>query len=1305
MLRYALMLILVLLPSSALAGDIALLVADSDSYAVNRAVQNLELPSNIAIQYFTPQDLGSNGTAPQAVAEAEVVVADVMIPELTRFLLQKADIGGKRVYALRGSQDDEKLKERGFLFEPEIRAYYKHISVPNIQNMLYRIVHREMDSSVTYEEVRQRPEAGIYHPKAERIFEDFSEYRKWYLRQHQAVSERPWLGMMIFSSSLIAGQRQSMDQLIARVEEAGWNVAACFGKDEKILTSLLTDRENTAVVDGILAFSLKFYSAVNKRIKKALTRVNVPVFNAVNLYGQTIPQWRKSPVGIPPAQVVWTMANPEISGVIEPTPLTGPVEVRDPETGRTVTEYRLIEDNLERLLPRLKKWRQLAATPNKQKKVAILYYNHGQGKQNIGASYLNVFRSLERILERMDREGYQVSRDKLPSEEKIKELLLQYGRNIGSWAPGELKEMISDGTVLRLPVSRYKEWFAELPQKFRDRVLEQWGPVEDSSIMIKDGDLIIPGVGMGNVMLLPEPARGWSDEPMKLYHDPTLQPHHQYIAAYLWLKHGFGADAMIHLGTHATYEWLPGKQAGLSPSCPPEIMLSDIPNLYPYIVDDVGEGIQAKRRGRGVIIDHLTPPLRQGGLYKEYSRLYDLINGYNRSKAMDSQTAEAKLREIKSLCRKMGLLKDLDITEIDEEALEDIEHYLLEIKGNLMPYGIHTFGRSPQGEALRDTVQAISEANPDTDRERIRQGLTESGPRELDRLMSGLDGEYIPAGEGNDPVRNPAALPTGKNFFGFDPEKIPSRAAWKLGRKAARQIIDSSLEKNGTYPEKVAVVLWATETIRNEGVNESTVLALMGLKPTWNESGRVTGTSVIPADKLERPRIDVLINPSGLYRDLFPGMLKYLDRAVQKASLQTDIRNLLRKHSARLKNRLLAQGVKESKAKRLSRVRIFSEQAGSYGTGVPEMTGNSGVWESDREIAEVYENRVGYAFGQGMWGKPARELLKRHLSNVDTTVHSRSSNVYGTMDNDDMFGYLGGLSLAVRKESGQAPQTLITQQQEPGQVEVEDAAKTIGRELRTRYLNPEWIKGMKEEDYAGAREMAHFVEYMWGWQVTTPQAVDEAKWKQTYKVYVKDKYGQDLKEFFNETSPWAYQSITARMLEAVRKGYWKAGDEVRKKLAAEYAMNVVQKGVACCDHTCNNPLLNQMVVNIVSLPGVMSPETVKQFKAAMRQATGMELQKQVQNRKDLQEKLSRSLEQSAPSQDQAQASNKAEKGGEQKTAKGSESEEVKGYKMEKMKDRDEASKLSSSGVQWLASAFLLLLIAVFVLGIRYGRRA
>ncbi|MBW1795201.1 MAG: cobaltochelatase subunit CobN [Deltaproteobacteria bacterium] len=1297
--------ILFLFPSTTFAKQISFLVIDADTCLVNKAIKELRIPENVKVRFLTYHDITKDNSAREFIDASEAIIVDVMMIELSQYLIENVDISKKRIYALRGSRDDEGLKRKGFVFDPDIQEYFNHLSVPNIQNLIYRVAHREFDPSIAYNEVVKLPRLGIYHNEADAVFTGFEEYLHWYRGRKEYAEDASWVGVLFFSSSLIEGQVKKVDYLIKRLEDEGFNVVAAFGRDLEVLTSLLMDKNQRARVDLIIAFSLKFYSALNEKIRSTLLKLNVPIFNAINLYSNTIDEWRSDPIGIPPMDVVWTIANPEISGLIEPSPLTGKVKLLDEETGKVLFVHKPIKENIELVIPRLKMWVQLKKKENKNKRVAILYYNHGQGKQNVGASYLNVFKSLELIIQRMKKEGYQVTFDRELREDAIKDLVLKYGRNIGSWAPGELDKMLGGKKVIRLPVKMYQKWFARLPEEFRKNVIKQWGKVEDSTIMIKNGEFIIPAIILGNVLIMPEPARGWGDDPMKLYHDPTLYPHHQYIAAYLWLKHAFDANAMIHLGTHATHEWLPGKQAGLSHSCPPEVLITDIPNIYPYIVDDVGEGIQAKRRGRGVIIDHLVPAVKEAGLYHEYSQLYDMISSYNRAVSLGSQTAGGKLEKIGDMVTKMGLLNDLGITEFNEacprlrsgETLEEIEHYLLEIRENFMPYGLHTFGISPEGEALRDTVKAISKRNSQAREEEVKKGLVDSGPREIGHLIKALEGGYIPSGEGNDPIRNVAAIPTGKNFFGFNPDKIPSPAAWDLGKKAAEQIIKKSLKEKKRYPEKVAIVLWATETIRNEGINESTILYLMGLKPTRDKTGRVTGTEVIPGRKLNRPRIDILINPSGLYRDLFPNMLLFLDRAVQKAALQTDIENLISRHNAQMKTRLIESGMGEERAGILSRVRIFTEKPGSYGTGVCEMTGASGLWESDDEIVKVYENRVGYAFGQGKWGEEAKEIFKENLKVVDVAVHSISSNIYGTMDNDDVFQYLGGLSLAVKKESGETPDTLITMQRIPDRVEVENIARTIGRELRTRYLNPKWIEGMKKEKYAGAREMSKFVEYMWGWQVTVPYAIDRTKWEQTYDVYVEDKYGLEMKDFFNRANPWAYQSIAARMLESIRKGYWKADEKIKKKLGVEYVLNVIDKGVACCDHTCNNPVLNQMVVNIISLPGVMSPEMVERFKLAIEQAMGKALADQIKARKDLQKKLNEGFTKKTQPPDQKASRANAEHK-EEVSKQGTESKMVEGYKMEEVKAKDDTTDLPSSGVQWFASLFVIFIMGLAILG-------
>lgn len=1273
------------------AKRIGLLILDSDTLIVTQAVQEVDLPDGITVSCFTQAELESSKESRSSFMDSDVMVVDVMDSRIVEYLEKNIDIRKKRVYAVRGSDDNEELKKRGYIFDDEIRAFYDHLAVRNIKNLILRVAQLELDRFILYEKLELLPCLGLQHPDVVSPFSNPDDFLSWYRNRSAFRANAPFVVVMGLSRLVSLDQLEKGNYIIRRLEKAGFHAVMAFGWDPEVLKKLMRDRSGKPYADIILAFSLKFQSALDESVAKNLRDLNVPIINLLNLQMSTISDWKADPQGVTPLEVGWAVANPEISGIIEPSVVAGKEKQVNKESGQTVYLHKVIKENLEFIIPRIKKWVQLQRKTNDQKKVVIVFYNHSPGKQNIGAGYLNAFQSLEKVLARLRKEGYVVGSSDDLTDETLKHLIMTSARNIGSWAPGELDDMLRNKSIVRLPVETYKTWFAELPEDFRKHVLEQWGEVENSDIMIRDGQLIIPGIAMGNLMLMPEPSRGWSDDPEKLYHSPILYPHHQYVAAYLWMKHVFHADAMIHFGTHATYEWLPGKQVGLSPSCPPEVVMTDIPNVYPYLVDDVGEGIQAKRRGRGAIVDYLIPPVKEAGLYREYSKLNEMISRYKVAFASGAETAAVRFEEIVDLIRKLGLDKDLSLSDIGDEELEEVEHYLGEVRDNFMPFGLHTFGVSPDGEALSETVQFILKLHPDRDASDVTRRLATSGETEMNRLIAGLNGRYVPAGLGNDPFRNPEAIPTGKNFYGFDPARIPSKAAYKLGAKAAQDIIERSLEEKNRYPEKVAVVLWAVETIRNEGLNEATILHLMGMRPQWDSSDRVTGVEAIPGAILQRPRVDVMINPSGLYRDLFPNMMLYLDKAVQKASVLTDVENLIRKNSEHMQASLMESGLPEEQAREQSQMRIFTQTPGAYGNRVSELTCASGLWENDDEIAKVFEKHDGYAYGLGKWGIKAPEALRQNLKISDVAVHSMSSAVLGTMDNDDMFQDLGGLAFAIRKARGEEPDTLITRQQKPNVLEVENLSKTLGRELRTRYLNPKWIEGMKKEDYAGAREMSRFVEHLWGWQVTTPFAVDEAKWNETFQVYVEDKYDLDMKSFFNKANPWAYQSITARMLESIRKEYWRADEATRRKLAAEYAVNVVEQGVACCDHTCNNPLLNTMVMNIISIPGVMSPEIVEQFRLTMEKALKKTLAQQAADMAQTLEQVKEGFNKKEPPEPANKQKDKAN---------GDATSQVEGYVMEEMNSEDKKAELSSSGTQWYAMLFAVAFLVLIGIGMR-----
>lgn len=1279
---------------------IGFFVGDSDFYNCLQALDRLDL-QDVEVRIFTKEQ----NHLPETIAfiqKMDLAVVDIMPRQPAGWLLANKSMVNPdaKIFAVRGSSHSKDYLDAGFIMDNRVKAYYKYTTSENLKNLILFMVNDFLNIEVAYKKPVLPPENALYHPDASRFFINMDEYFKWYKKSGHYKEGQLWDVIIAFPNSSIDSKKKPLDALVRAYEDKNINTVTWLRdmKDwEKKLKRLIFSGQLKDNLGSISGLGLKFSRMLSPELNQLLKEANVPVFNPQKLFFSTGEEWAASGQGISTLGISFQFSVPELAGLIEPG-IVGVKTPIEPGAGKSgPLQYEPLHDIIERQAIRAAKWHRLKQLPNKGKKVALLYYNHGAGKQNIGASYLNVFKSIERIIKEMVREGYDIEQG--INEKEIKDLLIKSGRNIGSWAPGELDKLLLAGSVIKVPIDEYKKWLLEIDPSFVEELKEQWGAPEDSTIMVKNNNFIIPCINLGNIILVPQPSRGWVDDPKKLYHSDSLYPHHQYVAFYLWLQKKYRPDAMINLGTHGTHEWLPGKQSGLSQACPPEVLIGDIPNLYPYIVDDVGEGIQAKRRGRGVIIDHAVPPFKKGGLYEEYSRLAALISEYGASPS--PSVKEAKFERISKLISGLGLDKDLGFKIMDEEGLEKIEHYLLELKTELIPFGLHTFGVSPHGEGLEETVAAIAKGGKET-ADVYRAKVKACGPSEIGSLMRGLRGGYIEAGHGNDPVRNPESLPTGKNFYAFDPDRVPSKEAWSRGKKAAEEIIRQYRNNHEQkYPEKVGIVLWSVETIRDEGINVGTALYLMGMEPEWDHRDKIKRIIPVSGSVLARPRIDVLLQMSGLFRDTFPVVALMLDKAVKEASALEDVENYIKKNSDRIYRALLEKGYSKQKAKKISLIRLFSAAPGAYGTKVDNFTGASGTWEDDKVVVEKgFIDVVSYGYSSDTWGTPMKNSYRENLKDVAATVKTSSSNLYGTMDNDDVFQYLGGLTMAVRMLSGKDPDVFISVQKSTQPGHIEPLATTVGKELRSRYLNPAWIKGMKKEKYAGAREMSEFLENMWGWQVTVPKSIDQSKWELTFDTYVTDKYDLGIKEFFNKENPWAYQSMTARMLEAVRKDYWKADDKTAQKLAVEYAVNVVEKGVACCDHTCNNPMLNQMVVNIISLPGVLSPEIVEKFKLAIEKAAAKDLDEQVLERKDLLAKLAGEPENRG---EISERKSKNQDSGKKTSESKPDTINIEGYKMEDMDTKDESTELTSSGMQWAASFFVLLIIGLFFWGSRKRR--
>ena len=588
--------------------------------------------------------------------------------------------------------------------------------------------------------------------------------------------------------------------------------------------------------------------------------------------------------------------------------------------------------------------------------------------------------------------------------------------------------------------------------------------------------------------------------------------------------------------------------------------------------------------------------------------------------------------------------------------------------------------------------------SPAHDRAAALGHLRNAGRDEMTALLRALSGRFIAPGPSGDPVRNPALLPVGRNFYSFDPAKIPTPEAMEKGRILAEQLLASEVRKNGKLPRKVALVLWAGETTRTDGVNEAMALALLGMKLQYDRGERVTGAVAVPGAQLGRPRIDVLITASGAYRDQFGDLIRLLDRAQRQAARLEDAENFIRSNRKEAAAKLEAQGVPAAEAAEWSERGIFFPAPGTYGTRVNKLAGASGLWENESELAEVYTRNMAYSVDAS--GEPAAAApaaLAAGLGQVETLFHSRSSNVYGVTDIDDMYQYLGGLSLAVRRNSGRAPGEYIVDQRDPAAAKVSALKTFLGAELDSRLFNREWIEAMTKENYSGGKTLARTADNLWGWQAVTPDNVGPGDWRNLYEIYVKDRYQLNLKKFFAGTNEWAYQSMTGRMLEAVRKEYWQPDLATRQAVAAEYAQSVIRQGMACCDHTCNNPLLNQMVVNLISMPGVLSPELVMKFKAAVERAAAKKLDDQVRERRELQKQLAESFGgQNRPTSARA-AAPQAVRQAESAPAPG-EAKPVKGFRMKEKQANAERTELSSSGLKWTVLAAVVLLIGLFALG-------
>jgi len=1128
----------------------------------------------------------------EAIATSDVFilfnVGQLLARDLAPVIARQKQNGG-RAWVV-GEEYTDVERQSGFLRDQVWADYAVQGGIENYHSLLTVAYARARNQRVPNPPLVRLPEEAVWEPASGRLFEQWADFEREYLAHRPHARGRRWVGVPINRGQAVSGQLEVVNAVVAALEARGFNVAVSVGypADGQIERFYFDDQGRARVV-AIAALSMKFGN-IPERIVPILERLDVPVVNAITAYNKTREEWEASPIGIPQEDRSWQIANPEFAGAVAPTVIGSSEHRHDDATGIDFKVEAPIPDRVALLAERVKALVALRTEPAAKKRIALIYYNYPPGRENIGASYLNVMpKSTWQILQRLGAEGYDTRG--LPKDEAaLFDQVMLHGVNVTSTAPGALELLVHRGQCVLVPVAAYKRWLAAVPHSLTDAMTAAWGRPEDSKIMLwRDAQgvpyFVFPTLRFGNVLIAPQPTRGWDQDIKKAYHDVSIPPHHQYLAFYLWLQHGFRAHAEIHLGTHGTMEWLSGKEVGQTAADPSEAMVGAVPQFYPYIVDVIGEGLQAKRRGMAALVSHMTPPMNAAGLNPELLNLRALLDGYTVAAQKSDAAAEGLLQDINALATKVGVLKDLGLTVVGPADVDPLEHYLKEIGEKQVPFGLHTFGVAPGEAQRRSTAEAVFPDDGEStaaEREQAITGFMElmvaSAANELGALVNGLKGGYIAGGPGGDPIRRPDSLPTGRDLYGFDPSRIPAEGIYVQGQRLAAQLADEQRQKHKAWPKRLVFTLWSNETMRHEGITESEILALLGVKPRWDKRGRIIGVEVIPRGELGRPRVDVTVVASGLYRDSLPVLMQLIDSAVTAVKDLDEDDNAVRTNVLSARAALAERGVAPEEAARMAAVRLFTEPSGAYGNGVETVTQASNTWSSDAEIADVFFNREGHLFGQGYWGdRPggaalAVDIFKMSLKGAEAVVHSRSSNVYGTLDNDDVYQYMGGAAMAVRQVNGTTPDTTVLNLSNPKNSGHESLDHFMGQEMRTRYLNPTWIDSMLKEGYAGARTVMQVTDNLWGWQVTVPEVVDGTKWQEMYETYVKDRNNLDIQNRFRQSGNLrAYQGMVDRMLVAVKKGYWQADPNTVADLSAVNDKVMREAGVACDADSCSDP--------------------------------------------------------------------------------------------------------------------------------------
>ena len=1042
----------------------------------------------------------------------------------------------------------------------DLRAYFLTLSYwlagseSNVEQMVRMLVDRYasgpravLRGTVPAEAPVIYPDVGLYHPD---LPGGFSEDPK-----ALPPGEGPRVGVLLMRSYLLAGNTAHYDGVIRALEARGLCPVPIFasGLDARPAIDrffLESDAPPIEVLLSLTGFSLVGGPAYNDSdaAEAVLKRLDVPYLAAHALEFQPIDQWQGSAQGLAPVEATIMVSIPELDGATAPTVFGG-----RPQGGDGETDMQPIEERVTRLADRVAALAALRRTAKAERRVGVVLFNFPPQGGAVGtAAHLSVWRSLAHTLASMKRAGYTVEAPEDP--DALRRAVLQ----------GNAARYGTEANVLAtIPVDRYVEEEPHL-----EALEAAWGPAPGQHLT-NGAELFVLGANFGNVSVLIQPGFGYEGDPMRLLFEGSFAPTHAFSAFYRYLREEMAAHAVLHFGTHGALEFMPGKQVGLSGACWPERLLGALPNFYLYAANNPSEGALAKRRGAATLISYLTPTLARAGLHGALSSLREQVDGWRQALAQGQRddTPERNLARLQAEAAALDLC-DAEppwVRDAAEDALQDLQRRLLELEDTLIPEGLHVvgepLGEAGQGELLEAVnlslgeaalpeaaleallrhrrIPALKEAQQESWKALQRMRTLLSEDHELPALLAALDGRFIAPAPGGDLLRNPEVLPAGRNIHGFDPFRLPSAAAVAAGWRQAEQLLAHHQQATGVLPECVALVLWGTDTLKTEGGPLGQALALLGAVPRFDSYGRLAGATLMPLEQLGRPRIDVIMTLSGIFRDLLPLQTKLLAEAACLAALapEADEDNFLRKHAR-------AYAAETGCSLEDAALRVFSNAEGAYGSNVNQML-ESGAWESEGELASTYKNRKGFAYSATGLASAQPELLSAILGKVDLAYQNLESLELGVTTIDHYFDTLGGISLAAGTAQGEAVPVYIGDQTR-GTEQIRTLKEQVALESHTRLLNPKWFEGLLSHGYEGVRQIESHVTNTLGWSATTG-AVDKWVYDQLSETYV---LNDALRERMAALNPGAALRLADRLLEANERSYWEADEATLEALQA-----------------------------------------------------------------------------------------------------------------------------------------------------------